>query len=154
MARKIKIDNAVLKHRQYQKRTHEKVDITCSILIVCEGEKTEPNYFKAFNKKRHGAIVYDLTFDGGGISTTKVVEKAIALRNKAVIISHMIEYGLCLTKIAFLMLNLTQQYRWLKIIISDVLGVMKHSNFGIYYTLLIELPLWKDQNTRMLFLQQ
>ena len=34
MARKIKIDNAVLKHRQYQKRTHEKVDITCSILIV------------------------------------------------------------------------------------------------------------------------
>ncbi len=84
MARKIKIDNAVLKHRQYQKRTHEKVDITCSILIVCEGEKTEPNYFKAFNKKRHGAIVYDLTFDGGGISTTKVVEKAIALRNKAV----------------------------------------------------------------------
>ena len=48
MARKIKIDNAVLKHRQYQKRTHKKVDITCSILIVCEGEKTEPNYFKAF----------------------------------------------------------------------------------------------------------
>lgn len=41
------------------------------------GRKTEPNYFKAFNKKRHGTIVYDLTFDGGGISTTKVVEKQL-----------------------------------------------------------------------------
>lgn len=84
MPRKIKIDNAILKRRQYQKRTHKEINIICSILIVCEGEKTEPNYFKSFNKQRYGTIVYELTFDGGGISTTKVVEKAIKLRDEAI----------------------------------------------------------------------
>lgn len=83
MARVIKIDHAELKRRGYKKRSHEKVNITCRILIVCEGSKTEPNYFEAFNKKRYGTVVFDLTFDGGGISTTQVVDKAIELRDKA-----------------------------------------------------------------------
>lgn len=83
MARKIKIDNAELKRRKYQKRSHDEVDIVCRILIVCEGSKTEPNYFKAFNKKKRGRVVFDLEFDGGGISTTKVVQKAIELRDMA-----------------------------------------------------------------------
>lgn len=84
MARIIKIDNADLKRRGYKKRSHTKVDIICHILIVCEGSKTEPNYFEAFNKKRYGTVVFDLTLDGGGISTIKVVDKAIELRNKAI----------------------------------------------------------------------
>lgn len=84
MARKIKIDNSELKRRQYKKRSHIKKEIICHILIVCEGSKTEPNYFKSFNKTKQGAIVFDLEFEGGGISTTKVVEKALELKKIAI----------------------------------------------------------------------
>ena len=45
MARKVKIDNSILKRRGYKRRSHEPVNIVCRILIVCEGSKTEPNYF-------------------------------------------------------------------------------------------------------------
>lgn len=84
MARVIKIDNAELKRKRYKKRSHTKVNVICRILIVCEGSKTEPNYFRAFNKKRYGTMVFELTLDGGGISTTGVVDKAIELKNKAI----------------------------------------------------------------------
>ncbi len=59
--------------------------IRCRILIVCEGEKTEPNYFKAFGDIRRGHYVFkfDIKTAGGGISTTGVVDKAIALRDEA-----------------------------------------------------------------------
>jgi hypothetical protein len=82
MARKIKIDNAELKRRAYKESVRKPKKVVCRILIVCEGEKTEPNYFKAFDKRRNGLIVYELSFDGGGISTTKVVDEAIRLRDK------------------------------------------------------------------------
>lgn len=82
MARVIKIDN-VLKKRFAKKASKKKSrELVAYFLIVCEGEKTEPNYFKSFPKK-NGKIVYDLKFDGGGISTLKVVEKAIELRDSS-----------------------------------------------------------------------
>ena len=83
MARKIKIDNSILKRRAYKKRSHEPVEAICKILIVCEGSKTEPNYFGEFNKKKRGLYVFDLEFSGGGISTKKVVEEAIELKKQA-----------------------------------------------------------------------
>ena len=86
MARTLKIDNVLKKRfaKKEQKGKKEGVkDLRVYFLIVCEGEKTEPNYFKSFPQKV-GTTVYDLTFDGGGISTTKVVEKAIELRNKSI----------------------------------------------------------------------
>ena len=49
-------------------------------LIVCEGAKTEPNYFKSF-PKQIGKVVYDIQFDGGGINTMGVVNKAIEIRD-------------------------------------------------------------------------
>lgn len=59
--------------------------IRCRVLIVCEGSKTEPNYFKSFHMMENsGGLVFDITNGGGGINTTQVVEKAIELRNKAV----------------------------------------------------------------------
>lgn len=80
-AKKIKIDNASLKFkRQSQKR--EQKFIRCSILIVCEGTKTEPNYFEAFAEKQQGVIVYDIEVKGLGRGTKGVVEKAIELKNK------------------------------------------------------------------------
>lgn len=81
MARKIKIDNAILKRRQHSAPKRKVRVINCNILIVCEGEKTEPNYFRVFNKTRKGTIVYELTIDGGGINTMQVVDKAIELNS-------------------------------------------------------------------------
>lgn len=50
-AKKIKIDNASLKFKRQSQRREQKF-IRCSILIVCEGTKTEPNYFEAFAEKQ------------------------------------------------------------------------------------------------------
>ncbi len=83
MARKVKIDNSILKRRGYKRRSHEPVNIVCRILIVCEGSKTEPNYFKAFHKKKRGLYVVDLEFGGGGINTKKVVDEAIRRKTQA-----------------------------------------------------------------------
>ncbi|RLD58685.1 MAG: RloB domain-containing protein [Bacteroidetes bacterium] len=82
MARVIKIDNALKKIFAKQASKKKSRELVAYFLIVCEGEKTEPNYFKYF-PKRNGKIVYDLKFDGGGISTLKVVEKAIELRDSS-----------------------------------------------------------------------
>lgn len=83
MARVIKIDNSLLKRFQKKDQKKEKTkNLVSYFLIVCEGEKTEPNYFKNF-PKQIGNIVYDIELEGGGISTLKVVEKAIELRDKS-----------------------------------------------------------------------
>lgn len=80
-AKKIKIDKASFKFKKQTQRREQKV-IRCSVLIVCEGTKTEPNYFEAFAKKQQGIIVYDIEVKGLGRGTKDVVEKAIALKNK------------------------------------------------------------------------
>ncbi len=82
MARTIKIDNALQKRFAKQTKKSTPRELVSYFLIVCEGEKTEPNYFKSFPKKV-GKIIYDIEFEGGGISTIKVVEKAIELRDKS-----------------------------------------------------------------------
>lgn len=48
-------------------------------LIVCEGEKTEPNYFKKFPVNTR---VINLDIKGEGKNTRSLVEKAIELKNK------------------------------------------------------------------------
>ena len=80
-AKKIKIDNASLKFKRQSQRREQKF-IRCSILIVCEGTKTEPNYFEALAEKQQGVIVYDIEVKGLGRGTRGVVEKAIELKNK------------------------------------------------------------------------
>jgi RloB-like protein len=82
VARTIKIDNALQKRFAQKSKKDVARNLVTYFLIVCEGEKTEPNYFKSF-PKQVGKFVYDIKFDGGGISTIKVVEKAIELRAKA-----------------------------------------------------------------------
>ncbi len=80
-AKKIKIDNTSSKFKKQSQRRETKT-IRCSILIVCEGTKTEPNYFEAFAEKRQGVIVYDIEVKGLGRGTKDVVEKAIYLKGK------------------------------------------------------------------------
>lgn len=83
MANIIKIDNAVLKRqKQKEKKEKSKKKMTCRILVVCEGEKTEPNYFKKFNING-GTIVYDVECDGEGKNTLDVVNAAIEKKLKA-----------------------------------------------------------------------
>lgn len=82
MANRIKIDNASLKRFKQKPAKREKTK-HCRILIVCEGEKTEPNYFEAFKVVNNDSYVVDLTLDGGGINTMEVVNKAISLRDSA-----------------------------------------------------------------------
>jgi hypothetical protein len=51
------------------------------ILIVCEGEKTEPNYFKRFPENPE---VYDrIDIHGTGYNTVSLVNEAIKLKNEA-----------------------------------------------------------------------
>ena len=80
-AKKIKIDNVFAKYQKQSKKREPKV-IRCSVLIVCEGTKTEPNYFKAFSEKQQGIFVYDIDVQGLGRGTKDVVGRAIELKNK------------------------------------------------------------------------
>ena len=71
-----------IKIPQYQPSTRE-IPVTAKVLIVCEGTKTEPQYFEAFSGFKHGNYVYDVKTDGGDGSPLNVVRQAIKLRKKA-----------------------------------------------------------------------
>lgn len=64
--------------RQAQKKTKS---TSCRILIVCEGEKTEPEYFKKFKTINPNNFVYEIKAEGYGYSNLKLVEKAKELLN-------------------------------------------------------------------------
>jgi len=86
MARKVKISN------HFKKRHERKESIRLEgvkskrrfFLIVCEGEKTEPNYFESLkNDLPKGVLnVYDFKIVGTGNNTVSLVNKAMKLREK------------------------------------------------------------------------
>ena len=83
MARKIKIDNALLK-RYAQESAKRQSDTKLKrkfILIVCEGEKTEPNYFESIRKNLKKGLL-EVEIQGLGRNTLDVVEEADRLRHK------------------------------------------------------------------------
>lgn len=84
MAKKIKIDNAILK-RQKRKaiKRHILKKISCRILIICEGKKTEPNYFRNFRVGENSSFVYEVECDGKGNNTIDVVDEAIRRKHAA-----------------------------------------------------------------------
>lgn len=55
-------------------------EIRKNFLIVCEGEKTEPNYFEKFRVPKK---IFDVV--GIGANTASLVEKAIDLRGKSIV---------------------------------------------------------------------
>lgn len=69
--------------QRHAERKEKRKQMYCRILIVCEGEKTEPNYFKSFKTIANGSFVYDIEAKGFGLNTIDVVKKAIELRDKA-----------------------------------------------------------------------
>lgn len=87
MARKRKIDNAVLK-RMHQKHEREKRKantraIRQYFLIICEGEKTEPNYFQGFRRDLPRGLI-ELEIVGVGDNTLNLVEMAVGKRDEAI----------------------------------------------------------------------
>ncbi len=85
MARKLTISNQIKKKRSREEEKR-KVDIKSKrkfFLIVCEGEKTEPNYFISLkNDLPRGVLdVCDISIIGTGFNTNSLVSKAIELRN-------------------------------------------------------------------------
>jgi len=82
MARVAKIDNAWKKRfeREERKRNVDTRTKLVYFLIVCEGEKTEPNYFKAIEKELPRGTI-ELKIEGTGRNTIGLVNYAIKLRD-------------------------------------------------------------------------
>lgn len=86
MANIIKIDNAVLKRRARieKKRKIEFKSKRKFYLIVCEGEKTEPNYFESLKSSLPKGVLEltNIDVDGTGKNTLSIIEEAKKLRKR------------------------------------------------------------------------
>ena len=86
MANKIKIDNAVLKRRARveKKRRVEFKSKRRFYLIVCEGEKTEPNYFESLKSSLPKGVLEltNIDIDGTGRNTLSIIQEAVKLQEK------------------------------------------------------------------------
>lgn len=79
--------NDMLKRLQEEKpkdeRKEQQLEERKYYLIVCEGEKTEPNYFQSF-QKHLPPKVQTIKIVGEGKNTVDIVEKAIELRKERI----------------------------------------------------------------------
>lgn len=86
MARKLKIPNHIKKQlvRGEITRKENGRQLRKQYLIICEGEKTEPNYFYSFRDSLPKGIlnVCDFHIDGTGYNTKSLVDKAIEIRDE------------------------------------------------------------------------
>lgn len=86
MAGKIKIEPAALRkwERQVSKRQVNTRQKRKRYLIVCEGEKTEPNYFESLSATLPRGVldVVDFRISGKGFNTESLVRDALALRQQ------------------------------------------------------------------------
>ncbi|MCA0447323.1 MAG: RloB family protein [Bacteroidetes bacterium] len=86
MARKIKLEPAQLRRfeRQEARRQKGNKQTRKHYLIVCEGEKTEPNYFVSLKSKLPKGVldVVDFKILGEGYNTTSLVERALQIRKE------------------------------------------------------------------------
>lgn len=82
---KYKIEEAKKAKQQVKADKKRKVETRTphvSFLIVCEGTKTEPNYFEALIQDRNSEVIeYEIT--GEACGTVSLVVKAITLRDKS-----------------------------------------------------------------------
>ncbi|MBN1971511.1 MAG: RloB domain-containing protein [Candidatus Delongbacteria bacterium] len=85
MARVKKIDNAIKKRIAQKQRRQERAFNTRNVrkkyLIVCEGERTEPNYFTSLKKKLPKGVV-EIDIEGTGANTLSLVDIAIRLKKE------------------------------------------------------------------------
>ncbi len=85
MARKVKIPNHIKKRheRAESKRLEDVKSKRRFFLIVCEGEKTEPNYFESLKNNLPKGVLDVCAFKivGTGHNTVSLVNNAMTLRN-------------------------------------------------------------------------
>jgi len=62
------------------KRRSDYLEIRNRILIICEGQKTEPNYFRRFPQSK----VFAVTVHGAGMNTDALVIKALEKKQEAI----------------------------------------------------------------------
>jgi hypothetical protein len=86
MARKIKIDNAIIKRRsrKEKKRLIGFKSKRMFYLIVCEGEKTEPKYFSSLKESLPKGVLEltQIDIDGTGKNTLSIIVEAKKLRKR------------------------------------------------------------------------
>jgi hypothetical protein len=84
MARKIKVSNEQLKRfaRQEEKRKKDIRSKRQYYLIVCEGAKTEPNYFEGLKSDLPKGILtaYQIDVKGTGYNTQSLIDEALRLK--------------------------------------------------------------------------
>ncbi len=86
MARKAKIPNHILK--RYERVEHKRLIEIRSVrkyyLIVCEGTKTEPNYFESFKMDLPKGVLtaYKIEIEGTGRNTQSLIDEALRLKTK------------------------------------------------------------------------
>jgi hypothetical protein len=84
MARKIKIPNELLKRfaREEQKRKKNFRHKRKYYLIVCEGTKTEPNYFQSLKEDLPKGVLtsYQIDVEGTGRNTQSLMDEALRLK--------------------------------------------------------------------------
>ena len=85
MARKVKIPNEVRKRseRAARKRLEGVRSMRRYYLIVCEGGKTEPNYFEGLKRDLPKGVLtyYRIEVQGTGFNTLTLVDEALRLQN-------------------------------------------------------------------------
>lgn len=82
---KSKIEEIKKAKRQEKLNKKRKVavrPVSISFLIVCEGEKTEPNYFRALIKDRYSDI-REVKIEGEGRGTVSLIRKVIEIRDQS-----------------------------------------------------------------------
>lgn len=86
MARKVKIPNHIQKRleREEHKRKRNTKSKRKYFLIVCEGEKTEPNYFESLKKDLPKGVLTSCRIDieGTGRNTLSLVEESIKMKER------------------------------------------------------------------------
>ncbi|MBO7438655.1 MAG: RloB domain-containing protein [Bacteroidales bacterium] len=81
-ANRIKLDPALERRYARQEQRRKSRQIVCKILIVSEGTKTEPNYFKNFDSREMGKYIVNVEVKGEADNTINVVNTAIELSKK------------------------------------------------------------------------
>lgn len=76
------VREAKLKKREAKaakKRNEGTRKVIVRFLIVCEGEKTEPNYFEKLVDSRHSKV-REVKIEGKGCSTCKLIQEALRIK--------------------------------------------------------------------------
>lgn len=80
MAKAQKIENINLNCFERSGSERKSREVKVNFLIVSEGIKTEPNYFKKF-KGKFGNVIFEIDCEGKGFNTLRLVDEALKIRD-------------------------------------------------------------------------